>query len=60
MRTNNGDILFKAGISGLGILVTPTFINSDAIEQGLLCPILTNYTFPEETIYPQQRFYLSE
>jgi len=59
MRANNGDILLKAGIDGLGILVTPTFISSEAIEQGLLCPILTNYTFPEEAIYaiyPQQRF----
>ncbi|WP_126456776.1 LysR family transcriptional regulator [Sulfuriflexus mobilis] len=59
MRANNGDILLKAAIDGLGILVTTTFISSEAIEQGLLCPILTDYTFPEEVIYaiyPQQRF----
>jgi len=59
MLANNGDVLLKAGIDGLGILVMPTFISSEAIEQGLLCPILTDYTFPDEAIYaiyPQQRF----
>lgn len=59
IRANNGDVLLKAAIDGLGILVTPTFICSEAIAQGLLRPILTNYTLPEGAIYaiyPGQRY----
>ena len=59
IRANNGDVLLKAAIDGLGILVTPTFICSEAIAQGLLRQILTNYTLPEGAIYaiyPGQRY----
>lgn len=59
MRANNGDVLLKAAIDGLGILQTPGFIGAEAIQQGQLVPILTDYTCPSGAIYaiyPQQRY----
>ena len=59
MRANNGDVLLKAAIDGLGILQTPDFIGAEAIEQGRLIPILTDYELPAGAIYaiyPKQRY----
>ena len=58
MRANNGDVLLKAAIDGLGILATTTFICYQAIEQQLLKPILCDYKLHEAgiyAIYPAQR-----
>ncbi len=58
MRANNGDVLLKAAIDGLGILSSVNFISYQAIEQGLLVPIMKNYTLPQANvyaIYPAQR-----
>lgn len=59
MRANNGDVLLRAAIDGLGILMTPGFIGAGAIRQGQLVPILTDYTLPVGAIYaiyPKQRY----
>ena len=58
MRANNGDVLVQAAIDGLGVLESPDFICSDAIHQGLLQPILSDYPKTELSvyvIYPSQR-----
>ncbi len=58
MRANNGDILLKAAIDGLGIAPTPDFICKDAVKKGLLIEILTDYPREEISayaIYPAQR-----
>ncbi len=58
LRANNGDVLLKAAIDGLGLILTPKFIAADAIEQGLLQPILTNYALSSAgiyAVYQQQR-----
>lgn len=58
MRANNGDVLQKAAIDGLGILGTVNFVSYQALEQGLLIPIMTNYVMPPANvyaIYPAQR-----
>jgi DNA-binding transcriptional LysR family regulator len=58
LRANNGDVLLNAAIDGLGILLTPKFISSAAIQQGLLKPILTNYELSSAgiyAVYQQQR-----
>jgi len=58
LRANNGDVLVKAGIDGLGILLTPRFIGGTAIAQGLLTPILTDYELESAgiyAVYQQQR-----
>ncbi|MDQ1363829.1 MAG: LysR family transcriptional regulator [Pseudomonadota bacterium] len=58
MRANNGDVLLQAAIDGLGILVSPDFICRDAIGQGLLRPMLSDYPQPDlhvYAIYPAQR-----
>ncbi|VAX00320.1 Transcriptional regulator, LysR family [hydrothermal vent metagenome] len=58
LRANNGDVLVNAAIEGLGILLTPKFIAANAIEQGLLIPILTQYELSSAgiyAVYQQQR-----
>ncbi len=58
MRANNGDVLQKAAIDGLGIDMTVSFICYQAIEQGQLKQILSNYNLKDEgiyAIYPSQR-----
>lgn len=59
MRANNGDVLLKAAIDGLGIVMTPSFIGNDAIQQGQLIPVLTGYALSAGAIYaiyPKQRY----
>lgn len=58
MRANNGDVLLQAGIDGLGILASTTFIAYKAINSGKLKPILCDYRIKEVSvyaIYPAQR-----
>lgn len=59
MRANNGDVLLKAAIDGLGIIMTPDFIGNNAIQNGQLIPILTDYGLTAGdiyAIYPRQRY----
>ncbi|HEY9051725.1 MAG TPA: LysR substrate-binding domain-containing protein, partial [Gammaproteobacteria bacterium] len=51
MRANNGDVLQKAAIDGLGILGTVNFMSYQVIEQGLLIPIMKNYLMPPANVY---------
>jgi DNA-binding transcriptional LysR family regulator len=51
MEANNGDFLRDCAIAGHGIIRQPTFIVYRAIEQGLLKPVLTDYTWPEVNAY---------
>lgn len=51
MRVNNGDVLLSAARRGLGIVVSPTFLAYQAIEQGELVPILTEYRPPDDAAY---------
>ncbi|MBU0724414.1 MAG: LysR family transcriptional regulator [Alphaproteobacteria bacterium] len=58
MRANNGDVLMEAAIAGMGIVQLPSFICGDAVRDGRLVPILTNYTLPGAAIhavYPHAR-----
>lgn len=43
LTCNNGNALKDAAIEGVGIIQSPTFIVSDAIEKGLLIEILSQY-----------------
>lgn len=43
LSTNNGDVLKEAAIQGLGITTIPVFIVEDALEDGRLKAILTDY-----------------
>ena len=59
MKANNGDFLKQMAIKGHGITYLPTFLTHDAIRQGLLTPILTEYRLPSHyayALYPQTRF----
>ena len=46
LSTNNGDVLKEAAIQGLGITMAPTFIVEDALRDGRLKAILSDY-YPE-------------
>ena len=55
---NNGEVLRDAAIAGLGIVILPTFIVEEALKNGGLHTILSNYKLPELTlsvIYPSHR-----
>lgn len=59
LRVNNGDFLRDAAIAGLGIAIEPTFILYEAIANGQLVPILTDFKWPEigaYAVYPQTRY----
>lgn len=59
MRANNGDVLLKAAIDGLGILATTTFFCHQALQEGWLRPLLDGYLLQEDAvyaIYPAQRY----
>jgi len=43
LSSNNGDALKEAAIQGLGIVMAPTFIVEDALENGRLKAILHDY-----------------
>ena len=58
LAANNGDFLSRAAIAGHGIILQPTFYLHDAIERGLLRPILTDWQWPQlnaYALYPQTR-----
>jgi len=57
---NNGDFIRQMVLSGTGFTVTPTFIVYKDIEEGLLIPFLTDYSWGETAvnayaIYPPTR-----
>ena len=58
LRASSGDFLANAAAQGMGIVIQPTFIASEAIRRGALVPILTDYdwpTTPAYAIYPPTR-----
>ncbi|MGR8949631.1 MAG: LysR family transcriptional regulator [Gammaproteobacteria bacterium] len=58
MSANHANFIRDAAIAGLGIVLQPTFICNEAIEQGLLEPVLTQYRWIDLelfAIYPNTR-----
>ena len=58
LSANNGSFLKEIGKSSVGILIEPTFIVYQAIEQGDLVPILNDYqwgTVNAYAVYPPTR-----
>jgi len=58
LKSSNGEFLRDAAVSGLGIVLIPSFITYKEIQRGTLVPILTEYKRPEieaYAIYPQTR-----
>ena len=59
---NNGEFLNQMGISGHGIIVSPSFISWQALAMKELIPVLPEYTIPTThayAVYPKTR-YLSQ
>lgn len=58
LKASNGEFLRDAAVDGLGIVLLPTFIVHQEIEQGMLQPLLTKYHCAQLTayaVYPQTR-----
>jgi DNA-binding transcriptional LysR family regulator len=51
LRTDNGDVMRQWAIEGLGIAALPSFLISDALDNGKLEAILRDYPLPEAAIY---------
>ncbi len=58
MSSNNGEVLKDAVAKDQGIALLPTFIVGDALQQGRLRTVLTDYKPPDSTLcaqYPSHR-----
>ncbi len=58
LRASSGDFLANAAAHGLGIVIQPTFLASEAIRRGNLVPLLTDYEWPVSpayAVYPPTR-----
>lgn len=51
LRANNGDALMPTALAGLGIAVLPDFFLGDALADGCLETILTNWKVPAGGLY---------
>ena len=58
LQASSGDFLANSAAHGMGIVIQPTFIASEAIRRGALVPILTDFiwpTTPAYAVYPPTR-----
>jgi len=56
---NNGDVLRKAAVGGMGIVSLPDFIVAEDLAAGRLRPVLTGYTtnpLPLSALWPSRQF----
>ena len=56
MSANNGDVLRDLAVAGLGMVSLPTFLHYEAINKGLLKPLLPDYKwsgFDIFVVYPK-------
>lgn len=50
ISTNDGQVVVKAALDDMGILVQPKYIIHDALEAGKLVPVLTDWDLPRLTM----------
>ena len=59
MRATNGDFLRDVAIAGQGVVLQPSFILHQAVEEGMLEPVLTDHAWQGGVtiyvVYPQTR-----
>ena len=58
MAASSGDFLCNAAAHGLGLIIQPTFIASEAVRRGNLVPVLNDYEWPISpayAVYPPTR-----
>jgi DNA-binding transcriptional LysR family regulator len=51
LRANHGEVLLRAALDGLGIVLQPTFISGDALAAGRLRAVLPQYCTVELSAY---------
>src|SRR5260221_583930 len=58
LRTNSGEVLKVAALTGHGLACLPTYLVGDALQSGHLVPVLNDYPLPQLTLralYPHNR-----
>ncbi|MDP6343453.1 MAG: LysR family transcriptional regulator [Alphaproteobacteria bacterium] len=58
LRANNGEVLREMAVAGAGIVASPSFIVGDALREGRLVELLTEYvpqTHAIYAVYPHRR-----
>lgn len=58
LRTNNGEALLRAAVSGVGVVQLPSFLVHDALASGELEPALEDFSAPPlgiHAVYPARR-----
>lgn len=59
LESNDGQVLRAAALTGMGILVQPTYILWDDLQAGRLVPLLNNWELPRLTMniaYPSRKY----
>ena len=51
LQANDASVLFEAAISGAGIALLADFITSEALQSGMLQPVLADWMIPTTGIY---------
>lgn len=51
LRANHGEVLYRAAIDGLGLVLQPTFIAGEALENGQLEAVMPDYRPAELSAY---------
>lgn len=51
IKSNNGDVLKAAAVSGAGLVNIPTFITWDEVKAGRLIPLFPEYSASEMSLY---------
>jgi DNA-binding transcriptional LysR family regulator len=51
LRSDSGEAILQWAIAGLGVAEAPSFLVAEAIERGVLEPLLPDYARPEHGIY---------
>ena len=59
LESNEGQVIVKAGLSGLGILIQPVYIVHDEVVAGRLVPIVDDWDLPRLKVniaYPNRKY----
>lgn len=51
MLCNNGDVLVRSAVQGLGLCLEPTFVTAPAIAQGQLVPLFADHIWSDNAAY---------
>ena len=59
LESNEGQVIVKAGLNGLGIVIQPAYIVHDDVVAGRLVPVVDDWDLPRLKVnvaYPNRRY----